>query len=112
VPLVTHVVRLAVHTRVLPLPQQESPSPPQESPPDRQVPPVQVPPPRSFGQLDSAAMQVGVPFAAELQQPLSAQVLLGQHGLPSVPQRMQVEPPTPVEHMVFSALQTLPEQHG
>jgi hypothetical protein len=97
-----------VHTRVLPLPQHESPAPPQESPPDRQAPPVQVPPPKSLGHAVSAAMQVGVPFPEELQQPLPAQMLFGQHGLSVSPQRMQVELPPLVEHMVCSALQTLP----
>jgi hypothetical protein len=111
-PLDTQVVRLAVQTRVLPLPQQGSPEPPQESPPDRQVPPVHVPPPKALGQLDSAAMQLGVPFPAESQQPPLAQVLFGQQGLPAVPHRVQVAPPAAVVHMVFSALQTLPWQHG
>ncbi len=101
------MVRLAVQTRVPPLPQQVSPEPPHESPPDRHEPPVQVPPPKTVGQLDSAAMQVGVRPPAESQQPLFAQVLFGQQGLPAVPQRMQVDPPTPGEHMVFSALQTV-----
>lgn len=106
-PLDTQAVRLAVQTRVPPLPQQGSPEPPHDSPPDKQVPPVHVPPPKALGQLDSAAMQMGVPLTVESQQPPLAQVLFAQHGLPAVPHRVQVDAPAAVVHMVFSALQTL-----